>query len=515
MSGTQNFGFAGNIVTWQVPTSGIYHIAAVGASGGNGFDSTGGLGADVAGDFQLNAGELLQIAVGGQGVSASDGIEGDGGGGSFVVDAQTSTALVIAGGGGGGGGSSFGNDGGSAGGITGSGGSGGTAGATVVSAIETGGGGGGGLQNNGDTAAPARGTNGGGGGVAFANGATGGSSFDGASSGGFGGGGGAGAGGGGGGGGFSGGAGGNAPITFNNSAGTGGTSFDSGSNPTFTLAAGAGNGSVVIAPLVVPPTLKSDPVVVLPVLEGQTTNLYDTLVQNVQDSNTGATISIKSIGLTNTMGFAYLDAADKLLTYTADGFQPGATQPQDSFTYTATDQFGATVTGTAKVPIGGANETTKVGTTLTSSSANTRLIGTMGNDTLNINAAKTLVFGGQGDDTINVNAAQAVVHGGTGTNTINLGNTANDSIVLQQGGTDNISGFNLHTDVLDLTQVLAEAQNSFSASDFHVASSGNNATLFYDNSPLFTGAIALASLTGVGPNVTLQMMISDHVLKFS
>ena len=58
-----------------------------------------------------------------------------------------------------------------------------------------------------------------------------------------------------------------------------------------------------------------------------------------------------------------------------------------------------------------------------------------------------------------MNAAKAVVHGGTGTNTINLGNTAQDSIVLQQGGTDNITGFNLHNDVLDLTQVLAEAQS--------------------------------------------------------
>jgi Ca2+-binding RTX toxin-like protein len=96
----------------------------------------------------------------------------------------------------------------------------------------------------------------------------------------------------------------------------------------------------------------------------------------------------------------------------------------------------------------------------------------MGNDTLNANAAKTLVFGGQGDDTINVNAAQAVVHGGTGTNTINLG-AAKESIVLQQGGTDNISGFNLHNDVLDLTQVLAEAQKSFSASALQTLISDN------------------------------------------
>jgi Ca2+-binding RTX toxin-like protein len=208
------------------------------------------------------------------------------------------------------------------------------------------------------------------------------------------------------------------------------------------------------------------------------------------------------------MGFAYLDTTDGLLTYTADGFQPSAKQPQDSFTYTASD--GAT--GTVQVTVTGANEPTQIGSTLTASSANTRLVGTTGSDTLNANAAGTAVFAGQGDDTINVNAAKAVVHGGTGTNTINLGNTAQDSIVLQQGGTDNITGFNLHNDVLDLTQVLAEAQKSFNASDFQVTSSGNNATLSYIGTPSFTGGSPLATLIGVGPNVTLTTLIKDHVV---
>ncbi len=109
-----------------------------------------------------------------------------------------------------------------------------------------------------------------------------------------------------------------------------------------------------------------------------------------------------------------------------------------------------------------------------------------------------------------------MVHGGTGANTIILGNTAQDSIVLQQGGTDNISGFNLHNgDVLDLTQVLAEAGKSFSASDFQVTDSNNNATLSYVGSPSFTGGSALATLVGVGPNVTLQTLINDGALKVS
>ena len=269
----------------------------------------------------------------------------------------------------------------------------------------------------------------------------------------------------------------------------------------------------------VPPTLKTNPLPVT-VAEGQTTtNLYQTLVQDVQDANLNAHVSITSLGLSNTMGFAYLDQADGLLTYTADGDQPSAKQPQDSFTYTAVDQYGQQVTGTVAVTVIGANETTQVGSTgndtLTASSANTRLIGGNGDDTLNANAAKTLVFGGNGNDTINVNAAQTTVYGGTGSNTINLGNTAKDTIVLQQGGTDQISGFNLKNDVLDLTQVLAEAQKSFSASDFQVSASGNNATLSYVGTPSFTGGGTLAVLYGVGSGVTLQTLISDGALKVS
>ena len=268
-----------------------------------------------------------------------------------------------------------------------------------------------------------------------------------------------------------------------------------------------------------PPTIKTNPLPIT-VAEGQTTtNLYQTLVQDVQDANPNAQVSVTSLGLSNTMGFAYLDQGHGLLTYTADGDQPDAKQPQDSFTYTATDRFGQQITGTVAVTVTGASEPTQVGSAgndmLTASSASQRLIGGDGNDTLNVNAAKALVFAGRGDDTINVNAAKATVYGGVGSNTINLGNTAQDTIVLEQGGTDNISGFNLKNDVLDLTQVLAEAQKSFKPADFQVTSSGSNATLSYIGTPSFTGGSALATLVGIGPGVTLQTLISDGVFKTS
>jgi hypothetical protein len=101
---------------------------------------------------------------------------------------------------------------------------------------------------------------------------------------------------------------------------------------------------------------------------------------------------------------------------------------------------------------------------------------------------------------------------GPGTNTITF-NGSQETVVLEQGGTDTISGFKLQNDVLDLTQVLAEAQKSFNPADFQVASSGSNATLSYVGTPSFTGGSALATLVGIGPDVTLQTLINDGVLK--
>jgi VCBS repeat-containing protein len=513
------YTYAGKIVTFTAPATGIYDIVAYGAEGGGiaadpaiGFrGAPGGLGAEIGGDVMLTANETLTIAVGGAGVNGDAigvGHPGGGGGGTFVVG-PNNQPLMIAGGGGGssalytpGGPGLTGTAGGSGtGGFPGSAAAGGTNGSGGEAGYGYGGGGGGGFSGNGANSFVPGGVVAGGG-ASFANGLAGGAGYLGGG-GGFGGGGGGGFGGGGGGG-YSGGGG---SGYFNGGTGGGGGSFDAGlNNADLVQVAGenSGDGKVVIRNLTSNPPPQS-----VTIAEGQTTaNLYSTLVSAVDNANPGAQVTITNIGQLGTMGFAYLDTKDGLLTYTADGFQPGAKQPQDSFTYTASD--GAT--GTVQVTVTGANEPTQVGATLTASSANTRLIGTTGNDTLNANAASTTVFAGQGNDTINVNAAQAVVYGGTGTNTINLGDTAQDRIVLQQGGTDNINGFNLNNDVLDLRQVLAEAQKSFSASVFQVTSSGNNATLSYVGTPNFTGGSGLATLVGVGPNVTLNTLIKDHAL---
>jgi hypothetical protein len=76
---------------------GTYDIIAYGAQGG-GYFYSGGLGAEMEGQFTFAATTTLTLLVGGSG---NNNWGAAGGGGSFVVNG--STPLVIAGGGGGGG----------------------------------------------------------------------------------------------------------------------------------------------------------------------------------------------------------------------------------------------------------------------------------------------------------------------------------------------------------------------------------------------------------------------------
>jgi hypothetical protein len=254
MSGT-TFGYTYSSVTFTVQTTGTYDITAYGAQGGGANGATGGLGAEISGDFNLVAGEVLTIVVGGQG-AAGGNQGGGGGGGSFVIETfngteAVDTPLVVAGGGGGAGnlkaagGASNGGSGGTstsggsgnytgggAGGTSGGGGSGGPA--------AYGGGGGGGFTGNGGSAQ-------GGGGYSYAGGSGGGTY----NQGGFGGGGGGGSDGGGGGGGYSGGGGGGGggPNGFYGGGGGGGGSFDSGINRFLEAGEHKGNGLVSIVPL--------------------------------------------------------------------------------------------------------------------------------------------------------------------------------------------------------------------------------------------------------------------------
>jgi len=85
---------------WTVPQAGTYRITARGSGGGraNGWGQQG-RGVTMRGDFQLQQGEVLKIAIGTRG-EYDYGWSG-GGGGSFVAK-EDNTPLIVAGGGGGG-----------------------------------------------------------------------------------------------------------------------------------------------------------------------------------------------------------------------------------------------------------------------------------------------------------------------------------------------------------------------------------------------------------------------------
>ena len=101
-AGSATFNYTGGLQYFTVP-AGVTSvtISTFGAQGGSvniSCTSTGGLGANMIGDFAVTPGEILTILVGQQGLS--NGQDAGGGGGTFVVDASNNP-LIIAGGGGG------------------------------------------------------------------------------------------------------------------------------------------------------------------------------------------------------------------------------------------------------------------------------------------------------------------------------------------------------------------------------------------------------------------------------
>jgi hypothetical protein len=241
VAGPITFSYDHTIDTYTIPTTGIYEISAYGASGGNSNSYLGGLGAELTGDFNLNAGDVLHILVGNQGLSTYDG--GTGGGGTFVYDVTDATLLEAAGGGGG---ASQGTGPGGAG----QSGTSGTNGQTSLYPVSIGFGG---SNGNGGTAGNYNGDSGGGGGGGYLTNGTssyadsGGLSFlnGGGDPGIFGGGGTENTGGAGGGGGYSGGGGGGYY-----GAGGGGGSYDGGlSDANFLIVSGlrSGNGQAQIS----------------------------------------------------------------------------------------------------------------------------------------------------------------------------------------------------------------------------------------------------------------------------
>jgi hypothetical protein len=93
-AGATTFDFTGSLVSWTVPTNGVYVTTAYGAQGGSNLGA-GGLGAEAGGYIPLSAGTMLAVIAGGEGALEA------GGGGSFVFNITDGSYLVAAGGGGG------------------------------------------------------------------------------------------------------------------------------------------------------------------------------------------------------------------------------------------------------------------------------------------------------------------------------------------------------------------------------------------------------------------------------
>lgn len=249
------YGPTGSYLNCEITRTGTYMLLAYGANGGaQVIDETahlsGGIGAGIAGTFQLNAGDFLRVLIGINGAQhagewkSEEIYAGGGGGGTFVALVRggndDGVPLLVAGGGGGAGTSSKGLDGrglegspgaGTGDGQYGNGGTGGTNGAGGgAGQTATGGAGGGGYYGDGGGSGSATG------GLSFMDGGTGGeakTAFCFGASGGFGGGGAAawadctedGGPGGGGGGGWSGGGGGWEFWGNDGGAGGGGSSY--------------------------------------------------------------------------------------------------------------------------------------------------------------------------------------------------------------------------------------------------------------------------------------------------
>jgi hypothetical protein len=101
---TEFFNVTNGLQEWTVPASGSYTIEVWGAEGGSSTFS-GGKGARMRGDFELESGEVIYIVVGQKGDSGS--YSGGGGGGTFVWrnsrENYSLSDLIIAAGGGAGG----------------------------------------------------------------------------------------------------------------------------------------------------------------------------------------------------------------------------------------------------------------------------------------------------------------------------------------------------------------------------------------------------------------------------
>ena len=84
-NGTATFNYTGSVQTFTAPATTTYNLSLRGGRGGNGLNTTGGLGGQATGSLALTAGQTISIYVGGQGGNAA-GPPGWNGGGQGGLD---------------------------------------------------------------------------------------------------------------------------------------------------------------------------------------------------------------------------------------------------------------------------------------------------------------------------------------------------------------------------------------------------------------------------------------------
>jgi gliding motility-associated-like protein len=85
VNGSQTFNYTAGVQTFTAPVTGNYTVTLFGAQGGNGLNTTGGLGGQATGSLALTAGQSISVYVGGKGGNAG-GVMGWNGGGQGGLD---------------------------------------------------------------------------------------------------------------------------------------------------------------------------------------------------------------------------------------------------------------------------------------------------------------------------------------------------------------------------------------------------------------------------------------------
>jgi hypothetical protein len=205
------------------------------------------------------------------------------------------------------------------------------------------------------------------------------------------------------------------------------------------------------------PTAAADAVAVNE--DATTPNLWNLLLGNDSDPDSGTTLTIASVDGSGTLGSLVFDPSTQSLRYVADhdafdALAPGQTAV-DSFTYTVTDPAGLTSTATVSVTVTGIAD----GVALSGGNGHDNMVGTAGEDSLNGGngndvlsglGGHDLLLGGNGTDSLYGGSGNDVLAGGSGNDLLSGGSGSDAFRFARGGGSDTILDFDTDEDRLVL-----------------------------------------------------------------